>query len=672
MTVQGVARATLAVAGGVRRATVTTVLLGACFAAAPAGAAPQWLAPFDVAPGDQAASQPTAAFGPSGDLAVAWASAPGGSSGVAQARRAAGGAFAAGPTVGADAGATDPVLATAPDGTAYLAWTTVDPQRFGEGAVNVARLAADGSIVQQATVSGQDDASTPALDVAADGRLGVAWVASDDDDTGTVKVAVGSIGSFLVRSVSTGDNNAADPAVAFDAAGALHVAWARLDVNEAGRVKIATVDPAGAVSPVVVVSSATADAGEPDVAADPAFGVAVAWTEVDAAESGTVHLALQAGGAFTPAQTALGGGDASSPDLSVAPSGALRLAWVRTDAQGSGSALVANADGGVLSPTPAVISGADDVTLVRLAYAPTGDGVAVWRRALDPNEENVADIRGAGFDAAGPVLHDLSIPADAVAGTPAAFSVRPVDVWSAVGDVSWDFGDGASAAGTSASHTYGDASSGRHVVVRAVDAAGNASSADGTVRVSPAGAAPPPPPPPPPASSSAASAAPPAALSLSDLASDFACLRYPARSGSARGRADFSFVLSEAATVTLRLQRRMESKPRASCPVARARGRAGHYSDTVVLTASAPAGPGGVQAGDEGEHVAAGAAAARTARTVARRFIRARHGRFTLAQVTQSQALAPGTYVARVSATTADGRRSADAVLKFWVLEPGR
>lgn len=121
--------------------------------------------------------------------------------------------------------ASDPVIAAAPDGTVYLAWTTIDLARFGEGAVNVARLAADGTVAEQTVVSGADDASTPALDVAADGRLGVAWMASDADSDGTVRAAVGIIGSFSpVSSPSSADNNAGDPAVAFDAAGVLHVA----------------------------------------------------------------------------------------------------------------------------------------------------------------------------------------------------------------------------------------------------------------------------------------------------------------------------------------------------------------------------------------------------------------------------------------------------------------
>jgi PKD domain len=246
------------------------------------------------------------------------------------------------------------------------------------------------------------------------------------------------------------------------------------------------------------VSPLGADAGEPDVAVDPAFGVAVAWTVVDAAGNGTVRLAVSpTGGSFPTAQTAPGGGDGSSPQLAVTTGGALRLAWVRTDAQDAGSALVDDADGGALSPSPAVVSGSDDVTAVRLAYAPSGDGVAVWRRALDPNNEDIADVRAAGFEASGPQLLDLAIPVAANVGTPASFSVRAVDVWSAVAGVSWVFGDGGTANGSQVSHTYATAGV-RPVAVQAVDAVGNASSAGGSIDVRPAGAPLPPPPPPPP------------------------------------------------------------------------------------------------------------------------------------------------------------------------------
>jgi hypothetical protein len=640
----------------------SAVVLGV---APPAGAAQQWLPPFDLAPADEGVTQPGAAFGPGGSLTFVWAtSSSDGNAAIAQARRPPGGAVAAGAPPASDPGVSEPVVASAPDGTVYAAWTSVDPARFGEGAVTVARLAPDGRVAQQQVVSGGDDASTPDLAVAPDGTVGVAWVASDAADQGTVRAAVGSLGGFTVRSVSVGDNNAGDPAVAFDASGALRVAWSRLDSSEQGRIKIAMMTRAGQVSGPTIVSSATADAGEPDVATDPAFGVAVAWTEVDAAENGVVRLSLQTpGGAFPPGQVAPGGGDGSSPHLAVAPGGRLRLAWVSTDSAEAGTAFVATVDGGVLAPVPVNVSGGDNVTHVDLAYAPSGDGVAVWRRALSADDENAADARAAGFDAAGPQLLDLAIPAAARVGAPASFSVQPVDVWSAVSGVTWQFGDGAQGGGAQTSHTYSAPASPVHVTVQATDALGNASAADGDVTVTPANSTPAPTPAPSPEPSR-----PAAPLTLSGLAADFTCIRYLGVTGNAR--ASFAFTLSEAATVTIRVQRRRESAPRTTCPVRRVPGQPGHYADAVTVTVPASAGTGRAEVGPPGELVRAGAS--RHVRTVVRRDLRRGRRKLSLGRITQAEALPPGTYIARVSAQAADGRRSAELLVKFWVLDRRR
>jgi len=231
---------------GRRRAVLSVTLAPALAAmfAAPASAAPTWLAPFDVAPADLAVEQVAASFGPSGSVVFAWGTTGGdGISAIAQARRAPGGGPAGAPALAS--GASEPVLAAGADGTTYAAWSFNDPNRPGEDGIVVARLNPDGSVGAQQVVSGGDDASTPALSVAPDGTLGVAWLASSEEDTGLVRAAIGTFGAFVVRSVSTGDNNASEPAADFDDGGTLHVAWSRLDSDDEGRIKVATVTKAG-------------------------------------------------------------------------------------------------------------------------------------------------------------------------------------------------------------------------------------------------------------------------------------------------------------------------------------------------------------------------------------------------------------------------------------------
>lgn len=91
-------------------------------------------------------------------------------------------------------------------------------------------------------------------------------------------------------------------------------------------------------------------------------------------------------------------------------------------------------------------------------------------------------VEGAGYDAAGPRLRSLSIPASAERGEPAAFSVSPLDVWSPVAATSWSFGDGRSTQGDSVRHPFAKVGT-YQVTVTSTDAVGNTSSASGAVAV---------------------------------------------------------------------------------------------------------------------------------------------------------------------------------------------
>jgi hypothetical protein len=118
-----------------------------------------------------------------------------------------------------------------------------------------------------------------------------------------------------------------------------------------------------------------------------------------------------------------------------------------------------------------------------LAIDAQGNAVAAWEIGYG-YEKGI--VQAAGCDAAGPLMDELSIPSTGTVGQPLSFSVSPLDVWSARSATDWAFGDGASANGTSLSHTY--ATPGTYTVtVTSADVLGNATSASGTVVI--AGAA---------------------------------------------------------------------------------------------------------------------------------------------------------------------------------------
>jgi hypothetical protein len=117
----------------------------------------------------------------------------------------------------------------------------------------------------------------------------------------------------------------------------------------------------------------------------------------------------------------------------------------------------------------------------QIAFDSQGDAVAVWRRLDGANYVTQA----AGYDAAGPLLQALSVPATGIAGQPLSLSVSPLDVWSGLGATNWSFGDGASASATSVTHTYAAPGS-YDLAVTSADALANTTTAKRTITVTPA------------------------------------------------------------------------------------------------------------------------------------------------------------------------------------------
>jgi hypothetical protein len=230
--------------------------------------------------------------------------------------------------------------------------------------------------------------------------------------------------------------------------------------------------------------------------------------------------------------------------------------------------------------------------------------------------------------------------------------------------VTWLFGDGGQGQGAQVSHTYAAPQHPANVSVRATDAVGNATEASGQTVVETSTPAATPTPAPTPTVTPVPQAAPPPALRLDAVSAEFTCIRYQGAKPPGR-RAAFAFTLSESATVTVRIQKRVESKPQRKCPAVRGHGKPGTYTDAGTVTAPAGAGRGRIETGPEGEIVAAGASRASTPRKRMRRG----RGAITLKQLTGDKPLKPGTYIARISAQAPDGRTSTETRIKFWVLK---
>lgn len=97
-----------------------------------------------------------------------------------------------------------------------------------------------------------------------------------------------------------------------------------------------------------------------------------------------------------------------------------------------------------------------------------GDGYATFPQTV------AGDVR-AGFsfgDLTGPELTDIVVPSTGTTGADQSFSASVSDRWSPLDTTTWEFGDGAQATGTTASHSYANAGT-YTVTIIAKDAAGN-------------------------------------------------------------------------------------------------------------------------------------------------------------------------------------------------------
>ena len=113
-----------------------------------------------------------------------------------------------------------------------------------------------------------------------------------------------------------------------------------------------------------------------------------------------------------------------------------------------------------------------------LATDAVGDVAAGWVRS---NGSSIV-VQAVGYAGAGPHLNELSVPSSAVAGQSLTFSVAPLSVFSTLGETSWSFGDGSTATGTTANHSYSAAGT-YEVSVTSSDVLGNSSTSTSTITV---------------------------------------------------------------------------------------------------------------------------------------------------------------------------------------------
>ncbi len=515
---------------------IAAVAAAATFAAAaPAYAAPQWLSPQTVSsPGSNAIHQQLA-FDGNGDAVTVWETTGGPHTTIEAASRAAGGSFSAPQTLSdATQDSASPAVAGDPHGDAVAVWV----QTTGAShTVEASYRPAGGTFGAPQTLSAPGYyALTPRVALDDNGNAVVVWSLFSGGDYKIQSASAASGGAFGPASdVGPFTPVEIEPQVAFDHQGDAIAVWAGYDGSNL-RIREAVRPAGGSFSAPEYLSAPALTAYAPQIAFDAAGDALAVWS---AGSPSSIQGAYRpAGGSFAlPAQTVSppSAFAAVTPQVAFDATGSTVVVWnqsdgtydrvhasVRTPGAGGSFSAPSLLDGGGQSANYAQIAGnghsgtivawqtfngATEQTqaTVRPAGGPfsapialsppavqnagpdvvgiddQGNGIAVWSQSIGPNYL----LQVAGYDAAGPQLRDLSVPTNGTVGRPLGFAVAPLDVWNPVASTTIAFGDGSTAAGTSASHTY--AAPGTYqATVTSTDTLGNATSVTRTLVIAPA------------------------------------------------------------------------------------------------------------------------------------------------------------------------------------------
>jgi hypothetical protein len=382
------------------------------FAASASAAAPVFAAPVDLSTSGHDARFAQAAFDASGNALAVWQGFDGTSFVAQSAFRPAGGAFAAPLDLSATGhNAADPQVAFDGSGNALAVW---DRSNGTSSIVQGAFRPATGTFaapvdISVAGVAGRD-AFDPQVAFDATGNALAVWERSNGTNQ-IVQAAFRPAGGAFAAPVDLsasglGGEDARFPQVAFDASGNALVVWERS--NGTNEVVQSAFRPAGgAFAASVDLSTSGQNASDPQVAFD-ASGNALAVWEHPAGTGDLVQAAFRpAGGAFAASvDVSASGGNAFGPQVAFDPSGNALAVWRRFNGTKNIVQAAFRPAGGPFAAPVDVSTSGQNAADPQVAFDASGNALAVWDRSNGTNLIAQAAFRPAGDAFAAPV--DLS------------------------------------------------------------------------------------------------------------------------------------------------------------------------------------------------------------------------------------------------------------------------
>ncbi len=515
-------------------------------------------APQTLSDGSAYAMLPDVASDAQGDALAVWLHYDGANARVQAAYRPAGGAFGATQTLSATGyEARDPRVAMNADGQAVIVWS------LGSGLVEKVQAisAAPGGVfgeVADLTAFGEV-ASVPQVALDASGDALAVW---DDWDGANIRIedavrpAGGSFGA--PRFLSPAANNADTPQVAFDAQGNALAVW-RFDGSPASTVQAAYRQAGGEFGvPQTVSTPSSMPAQAPQVAFDGQSDGVVAWQQSDGTYlrvDANVRQPGSAGAWATPSTLDPGGQEAYEPQIAGDGLSGTVVSWKTFNGIANTAQAAYRPAGGSFAPATTVSAASPQEGRPEVGIDAQGNAIAVWSRSNGPNYL----LEAAGYDAAGPLLRGLTLPTQGTVGEPVQFFQAPLDVWNPVLSEGFSFGDGSTAAGVAATHSYAAPGS-YQVTAMATDVLGNATTVTRTLVISP----------PPPAAHAAASA----------VRCTLTASRNQARLGKGR--------IAVRAMCDAALDARLGGRLTVSIPRAHRRGHGGHGAGAAIHSHGSP------------------------------------------------------------------------------------